>query len=713
MPCPYSFILSIKTHHVKLQTHENRIRFHNKEDVIFDTGYSPACSLPTFLYAFKYEDIAMKFAAPKACSPLPWVLALAMAPAWLPSLASANSRCSMLPHLMSSFVQQHIEHTQITPELQSRTYLRFIQNLDPTKTEFLESDVSKLQKLLEPAFEQMKKGDCAVLKKTHDFAAERSLATAAAAKKILSASYRLDEKAELVLESSKRGYPKTEKERIRLLEKTIHFHVSTSQLVGLSLEDAKKSVSRRYEVNAKKLTTKTEQELLDSFLTAFAQALDPHTNFLTKAEYEEFQSGVQLSLVGIGASLSSQDGYAVIEDLVVGGQAMLTGKLRVKDKIIAVAEEGKPPVSLMDLDIKQVVSLVRGKKDTTITLTVLRQGEATERFDVKVKRDTVDLKQQAAKVEYVTRATNGKSVKVGVISLPSFYGGNAKGGRSTSEDVRAILLEAQKEKVDAIVLNLTLNGGGLLDEGVKTAGLFIRKGGVVATQNRKGVVDVAQDNDDSVAYTGPLLILTSRFSASAAEILAGALKDYRRAIVIGNDHTYGKGSVQSVSTLSYFGAMKVTTGYYFLPNGQSAQHSGVISDITLPIVVDGSHLGEKHLPNSLQPKKIAPFASDTASGGEGAQAWRPVTPETVQALAARSAVRVSGSKSFAALRSKVNQAVKNRGLVRLADLRGQAQGGKKNASGPNGVTPIETDLKLYIEEGVNVAADLVTLASSK
>ena len=210
---------------------------------------------------------------------------------------------------------------------------------------------------------------------------------------------------------------------------------------------------------------------------------------------------------------------------------------------MAVAQEAKPAVPIMDMDLKDVVKMIRGAKGTFVTLTILRQGDSPKTFQVKIKRAKIDIKDQAAKITYETRKVNGKSLKMGIIDLPSFYGGgDGPGSRWSYRDVKDLLTQAKKEKVDGIVLDLSRNGGGLLEEAVQITGLFIQKGGVVATKEYGCLkVQVLSDDDDEVVWSGPLVVLISRLSASASEILAGALKNYHRALIVGGDHTFGKG----------------------------------------------------------------------------------------------------------------------------------------------------------------------------
>jgi carboxyl-terminal processing protease len=440
---------------------------------------------------------------------------------------------------------------------------------------------------------------------------------------------------------------------------------------------------------------------------------------------------MKLSLEGIGATLSSDNGFTVIEELIPGGGAERSGLLRPKDKIIAVAQEGGKPVDVIDMDLRSVIKMIRGRKDTLVTLTILRQGERTDRFDATIMRDKIDIKEQEAKIAYETRRANGRQYRFGVIDLPSFYG-DEKGQKSCYEDVKNLLAEARRRQVDGIVLDLSRNGGGLLGEAVRLAGLFLDKGGIVATKDSRGQVTIlangsaatgAEDDKRSVItypaedprafYTGPLVVLTSRLSASASEIVAGALKDYRRAVIVGSDHTFGKGSVQELSPLpGGMGIMKVTRGLYFLPGGKSTQKMGVEADVRLPMWFMLEEIGETELDYPLPVQAITPFLGVP---GNAAPRWKPLERPLLAELAVRSKARVAKDAKFTEILKNNKEAAAKKGVIRLGDLRKEMEkenGGKKKE------TPAELRKKArdqyapFVNESVNVLRDLVTLGSS-
>jgi carboxyl-terminal processing protease len=586
-------------------------------------------------------------------------------------------KCIHLPQLMDYFFRAHYARKSLSDSIRTNTVEQLVKNMDPSKTIFLEEDVTALKKSLSGLFPSIQRGDCRPLDSAYSLLIQRSKESEDYVRGLLGKSYSLDESAEVVIDSEKRKFPKTQAEKQSLLKGLVHFQISNYLLSGTKLQQAKEQLIHRYELVTKRLRERQVEGPVNGFAEAFAGALDPHSTYMSADHFEDFQIQMNLSLEGIGASLSSEDGFTVIDDTIPGGGAERSGLLKPKDKIIAVAQEGGKAVPVMDMDLRDVVKLIRGKKGSRVTLTILRQAEKTETFDVTITRDKIDIKDQAAKISYETRKVSDssgtpgvmKTRKIAVIDLPSFYGGS-KGGRSCSADVRQLLEEAKKEKVDGVVLNLTRNGGGLLDEAVKISGLFIQRGAVVATRDTADNTQILDDQDDSVVWKGPLVVLISRMSASASEILAGALQDYKRALVVGSDHTFGKGSVQAVVYLPPgLGAMKVTTGMFFLPGGRSTQHAGVTADVVLPPVYALDSVGEKTLDYSLPPQTIPGFLSREVNSSSPEGAWLGVDSKVVPILAAKSRERVAKDAKFAEIKKELDEAAKNGGSVKLAELR--------------------------------------------
>ena len=656
---------------------------------------------------------------------LPLMLLILLLP--IPS-AAGDLACSHLPTLMKSFLANHYAMKSMTGEIKTRTVDQMIKSLDPSRTLLYESDLEKLKPVLQDLFADMQGGDCLALQQIYDLLVERARENGALVKEILGPDYRLDDKVELTIDVDKRPYVKTRAEKLDLLRKVLQFQIENALLPGIDLAEAKKRQIHSYELQTMRVIERTPEKLITSIAEDFARSLDPHTSYLSSKNLEDLRIQMELSLEGIGASLSSDNGFAVIEELIPGGGADRSALLKPKDKIIAVAQEGEKPVDVIDMDLRDVIKLIRGKKGTQVTLTILRQGDRTERFVATITRDKIDIKEQEAKITYETRTVNGRKYQFGVIDLPSFYG-DEKENKSCYKDVKRLLAEARRKRVDGIVLDLSRNGGGLLTEAVRLTGLFLGKGGIVATKDNRERVTIlangsaasgAEDGKRSVItypaqdprtlYSGPLVVLTSRLSASASEIVAGALKDYRRAVIVGSDRTFGKGSVQGLMPLpGGLGGMKVTTGMYFLPGGKSTQKMGVEADVPLPVRFVLEHLGEAELDYPLPVQAITPFVGVP---GNGVPRWKPLEQSVLADLAARSRARIAKDPKFAEIIKNNKEAAGKKGIVRIADLRKEMekdQGGTKKQQ----ETPAEWRKKAreqnapFVNESVNVLLDMV------
>lgn len=627
--------------------------------------------------------------------------------------------CPLFPQLFQAYLNQHVVIGKLDDSLKEKTIAQYLESLDGTKTILLDADVSKIHdqlKMLLTKIEKEEESDCTALEKVQALVVARSEENEKFVKGFLDANYKLDENAEFIFDAKKRSYPKTAAEKNDFIKKLVHFQISTYLLGDMKLPEAKTQLAHRYELFTKRAREKSYIDQMNAFVNAFAVGLDPHSSFLSREQLEDFRIEFSLSLEGIGASLSSQDGYTVVEEIIPGGAADRAKVLRPKDKIIAVAQANGPYESVIDMDLRDVVKKIRGKKGTKVKLSVLRSLEKTERIEVEIVRDKVDLKEQAAKMTYEKRKLNGKTYTFGILDLPSFYGGEGEDGRekrSSYKDMEKLLIEAKAKKVSGVVLNLSRNGGGLLDEGVKISGLFIKEGPIVATKNKSAAVEVLSDTNSETVYSGPLIVLTSRVSASASEILAGAMKDYKRALIIGGDHTFGKGSVQAVYPLPKgIGAMKVTTGMFYVPGGHSTQHEGVKGDIGLPSVLNASEeLGEKNLDNSLPAAVIAPFFGEQADSAVSAEHWTPISVPLVQQLKAKSDERVKKDSKFAEIRKEIDEIKKNQGVIRLSEILKKSDTDKKKKKDDEKKSYAERAQKAdepFINESVNILMDWVT-----
>ena len=374
-------------------------------------------------------------------------------------------------------------------------------------------------------------------------------------------------------------------------------------------------LTRRSERQAQTMRKLDDQTILESYLNALAHVYDPHSDYMGHEEMQSFGALMNLSLVGIGASLQSDDGYCKIREIVPGGPAARSGQLKVGDRIVGVARENGEMTDLIDMPLPQAVELIRGKKGTTVRLTIIPAGAADDatRKTVSIVRDEIKLEDQQAKARIVDLpGEKDGTQRIGLIDLPGFYGGGpGSSGPSATKDVARLLKKLKQENVTGIILDIRRNGGGSLNEAINLTGLFIPSGPVVQVRGPNGHVEVGSDDDGATLYDGPLVVLTSRFSASASEILAGALQDYGRALIVGDPSTFGKGTVQTIVPLAQImqregltlaedpGALKTTISKFYRPSGKSTQIEGVKSDIVLPSLTDIPEISESEMQNPL------------------------------------------------------------------------------------------------------------------
>lgn len=576
----------------------------------------------------------------------------------------AQLSCNNVKDIEKGYLLAHILYNELTPTLEERTINRYVKFLDGSKMIFTQGDIDSIKKDMHGVFAKLEKKDCSSLKKVHQLFIKRLEDRAAYAKKMLTKNFKIDKKTKMMVDSEKRPFQKTEKDLRDLQAKYLQFQVSNYILSDEKIPDAVEKVKRSYDRAIKKMKEMKDEDMYTNYLNAFGHALDAHTSYFSADVLEDFEISMRLSLQGIGATLTSEDGYTVVEALVKGGAADLSGLVKEKDKIIAVGQikNGKeePMEDVVEWDLRDVVSRIRGNKGTQVRLKLLRRNEGkTSTHLVTLTRDEVKLEDEAASISYVDKENNGVKRKVGIINLPSFYADSRRGGRSCAEDVAKLIDEAKKKKVDALVLDLSTNGGGSLSDAVDLAGLFFKTGNVVKQSSRSPLIKATalQDTNPEVNWPGPLVILTSRVSASASEIVAGALKDYDRAIIVGADHTFGKGTVQQVISLAPgLGALKVTIGMFFTPGGFSTQHRGVASHIVLPTELDAEEeIGEKALDYSLPPNKVASFISPTAFVTQGTGKWEKIDNKLIDALKKRSGDRVNASTDFDEIKKKIEK----------------------------------------------------------
>jgi carboxyl-terminal processing protease len=435
-------------------------------------------------------------------------------------------------------------------------------------------------------------------------------------------------------------------------------------------EEIVETLSHRYHRILRNYLDWNKDDVLQAYLTALTHVYDPHSDYFGPAQLEQFSIQMNLSLSGIGAELTTtEDGYCTIRRLLPGYPAEKSGKIMVNDRIIKVAQSNQPPVDVVDMNLNKAVQLIRGPQGTEVRLTLIPAGaDATATKTVSLTRAEIQIEDQEAKAKIIDLPNgSGESLRLGVINLPSFYTpfeivktrGQAE-PRSTTTDVARLLTKLKQENVGGVILDLRLNGGGSLEEAIKLTGLFIKEGPIVQVRSSPAIADHVEkleDKDSSVLYEGPLIVLTSRLSASASEILAGALQDYGRALIVGDNRTHGKGTVQQVLKLQDTmvasgvqgitnepGALKVTIKKFYRASGASTQKEGVAADLVLPSILgESKEIGESSLENPLDYDTIPSAKYDRLDLVE------PYLPE----LRKRSTQRLATDKEYAYIREDI------------------------------------------------------------
>jgi carboxyl-terminal processing protease len=524
--------------------------------------------------------------------------------------------------------QGHMARPQINDEIAVRWCKYFLKDLDPQKVYFEKPDVDEFMAQATTLDDKIKEGNL-------DFA------------RAVFARYmkRADERLETVLELLKQkpdftvdesivddpdliDYPANAAEATDRWRKRIKLDLLQLKLDKIEGDEAIKRLTIRYRDRKRAIHQFDMSELLEVYLSALTRTFDPHSNYMSAKTLEDtIGQQLHLSLEGIGASLQSEDGYAVVKEIVPGMAADKDGRLQPDDKIIGIEQPGGDEIDLVEKKLSDVVRYIRGPAGTKVRLIVQPAG-TKERKVYELTRQKIELLEQHAKGQVIeTKADNGRVLKIGVINLPAFYGDTEAVNRgdanavSATEDCRKLLNEFKAKKADAVMIDLRQNGGGLLLEAITLSGLFIDRGPVVQVKDASGVKPL-DDDEEGTAWDGPLVVLIDRMSASASEIFAGVIKDYGRGLIIGDSSTFGKGTVQSIVPIApqfqqlrrrdtpNLGALKLTIQQFYRANGESTQVKGVPPHIHIPSVLDLADLGEGKMDNALKFDKVEPLPHD-------------------------------------------------------------------------------------------------------
>lgn len=572
-----------------------------------------------------------------------------------------DGKIALVMSMLLSSVQY--AHKPFDDAVSSRLLDRYLDALDPQHIYFLQSDRDEFAQWRTTLDDLTKRGDIspalAIFARFQERLKQRADWADAA---LQNETFTFDGTDTFTTDRKKLPGPQTLEEAHQLWDSYLRYEYLQEKLNKATPEKIKETLTKRYDRSVRTMADFDTDDVLELYLDTMAHVYDPHTDYYGKSAAAGFNILINQSLVGIGAQLEGDPdtGYVKIVSLIPGGPAIRSKKLKAGDRILAVGQgnEGEM-VDIQDMNLNKVVDLIRGLQGTTVRLSIhpAAAPDPATRVTVSLVRQQINLAEQSAKAQIVDlpASKGGKALRLGVVDLSVFYQDPQK-NKSATADVARLLGKLKREHVAGVILDLRDNGGGSLPEAISMAGLFIKRGPVVQVRDQKGLVSVDEDTDPSVAYDGPLIVLTNRLSASASEIVTGALQDYGRALVVGDASTYGKGTVQTVlgmgsvmarlgmQTPADPGSVHLTIQMFYRPSGASTQLRGVTPSIVLPSLTNVLNVGERSMDNPLPWDRI-PAARYTKVN-------RISAPLLVK-LKARSAARVASDKDFAYLRTQI------------------------------------------------------------
>jgi carboxyl-terminal processing protease len=567
----------------------------------------------------------------------------------------------------------------LNDQLSAEIYRRYIESLDSDKLFFTQADMTRFAAYRSELDDAIKNQDLKPAYEIFNLYTRRVDERAAYARSLLAKPFDFSVKESWAYDREKASWATDTAALNEIWRKYVKNDALRLKLAGRSQDEIRKTLDKRYATIGQRVHELRGDDVFENFMNAYATSIDPHTSYMSPRSAENFNMQMRLSLEGIGAVLQRQDEFVVIRTIVPGGPVAMGGKIKVGDRVSAVGQGDKGPMTdVVGWRIDDVVDLIRGKKGTKVRLDVIPADVGVDgpHKQVTIIRDKVKLEEQAASKSIID--VGGKHI--GVITLPGFYldfeaarRGEAD-ARSATSDVAKLLGELKAQHVDGVVMDLRENGGGSLVEAVELTGLFIDKGPVVQVRESGGRVQVESDDQRGVAWDGPLAVLVNRSSASATEIFAAAIQDYGRGLIVG-EPTFGKGTVQNLIDLdrwpskqgAQFGQVKLTIAQFFRIDGDTTQHAGVVPEIQFPVTVDATEFGESTFDNALPATKIA-MAPHSNLGN-----FAPLVPTLIKDHDSR----VKGDKEFSWWSQDVAQfrADRDRKLISLneADRRAERQ----------------------------------------
>jgi len=564
----------------------------------------------------------------------------------------------IIVHLLTN---SHYKKIALNDSLSSQAFDRYIERLDYNRLYFLQSDIDELEQYRYRFDNYYGSGQLEVAYDIFDLYAERASERLKYIFKRLDEGFDFTIDESVMLDRSEAPWAKTREELDELWRKRLKYEALNLKLAGKDSEGIAKTLRKRYMRVKRNIEQYQSEDVFQLLMNALAESFDPHTDYLSPKNFDNFRIHMSQSLEGIGARLSTENEYTKVVEIVPGGPAARGNELYPNDRILGVGqgEEGEI-VDVVGWRIDDVVQLIRGAKGTLVRLQLLRAGESigAQTDTIALVRDKIKLEDQSAQSDTVQIIHQGRKMTFGVIDIPAFYSdyeakrAGDKDYKSTTHDVEKLVKELEALNVDGIIIDLRHNGGGYLDEAVNLTGLFIDTGPVVQVRDSRGRLNVERDYDAGMIYDGPLAVIIDRLSASASEIFAAAIQDYNRGVIVGGQ-SFGKGTVQNAIDLNRFirnsdaelGQLKITVAKFYRINGGSTQHAGVSPDISFPSRYGLMDIGESSSKNALLWDKISPVPYDI---------YRP-TSDIIPQLEVQHNMRMENNTDYAALLDKISK----------------------------------------------------------
>ncbi len=534
-----------------------------------------------------------------------------------PNMSQENVE-KMVARLLTTY---HYRKVRLNDSLSSVIWDNYLKEVDNSKSYLLAGDVQTFEKYRLQVDDALINGDLSAAYAVYNVFRKRTQERSAFVQEVLKKPFVFTADETFNTNREKAAWPRTAEEQNDLWRKLLKNQALELKLAGQKDSAVSATMASRYKNFDKALGRVRSEDVFQMYMNAFAEALDPHTNYMGAPAADRFNQEMSQSLEGIGALLREDGEFIKIVDVLPGGPAFRGKQLAKEDKVVAVAQgDNGAMVSVVGYRVDDAVKLIKGPKGTVVRLQVRAADALASSLprEIRIVREKIKLEEARAKKELIQISENGRTYKMGVVNIPLFYRdfeGQRKhevGASSTTADVKKLIDSLKTENVDGIVIDLRGNGGGSLIEAIDLTGLFIAKGPVVQVREQNGETDVMSDNDPTVAYDGPLAILVDRFSASASEIFAAAIQDYKRGLIVGSQ-TFGKGTVQTLIDLNRMmpkeqdklGQVKLTIQKFYRINGSSTQHKGVTPDVTLPSRYSAEDFGESSQPSALPWDQIA------------------------------------------------------------------------------------------------------------